>query len=66
MFVKPTTDWSGTLNLAAKLLASDGASDFLRWSVSISGDTIVVGAKGDDDNGSSSGSAYVFEKPTGD
>ena len=28
--------------------------------MSISGDTIVVGARGNDDNGSNSGSAYVF------
>ncbi len=45
----------------AKLLASDGvASDRFGYSVSISGDTALVGAYGDDDKGSSSGSAYVF------
>ena len=44
-----------------KLIASDGeAGDRLGDSVSISGDTVVVGASNDDDNGSSSGSAYVF------
>ena len=44
-----------------KLTASDTeAGDFFGESVSISGDTIVVGAEGDDDNGSRSGSAYVF------
>ena len=44
-----------------KLIASDAAaSDFLGFSVSISGDTALVGAYGDDDNGSSSGSAYLF------
>ncbi len=44
-----------------KLLANDGAnSDFFGRSVSISGDTAVIGAQGDDDNGSNSGSAYVF------
>jgi len=45
----------------AKLLASDGAAD--EWfgiSVSVSGDVAVVGADYDDDNGSYSGSAYVF------
>ena len=48
----------------AKLTASDGAaSDFFGFSVSISGDTALVGAHGDDDNGSNSGSAYVFGEP---
>jgi len=42
----------------AKLIADDGAaSDFFGSSISISGDTIVVGASGDD---YSQGSAYVF------
>lgn len=46
-----------------KLLASDGAAqDYFGYSVSISSDgsIIVVGAYGDDDTGSNSGSAYVF------
>jgi hypothetical protein len=46
----------------AKLLASDGAADdHFGISVATSGDTVVVGADGDDDSGSSSGSTYVFE-----
>ncbi|MDP7032835.1 MAG: FG-GAP repeat protein, partial [Gemmatimonadota bacterium] len=45
----------------AKLLAADGAaSDYFGFSVSISGDTAVIGAAWDDDNGSYSGSAYIF------
>lgn len=44
-----------------KLLASDGAyQDSFGESVAISGDTAIVGAMYDDDNGSDSGSAYVF------
>jgi hypothetical protein len=44
-----------------KLIAGDGAqSDFFGYSVSISGDTALVGAYGNDDKGSASGSAYVF------
>ncbi|XOF35274.1 MAG: FG-GAP repeat protein [Candidatus Electrothrix sp. YB6] len=44
-----------------KLVAEDGAaSDFFGYSVSVSGDTAVIGAYYDDDKGSSSGSAYVF------
>ncbi|MCD4655111.1 FG-GAP repeat protein [bacterium] len=42
-------------------MASDGeAGDYFGWSVSISGDYALVGAYGDDDNGNSSGSAYIF------
>ena len=45
-----------------KLTASDArASDFFGASVAISGSTVVVGSYGDDDGGSSSGSAYVFD-----
>ena len=29
-------------------------------SVSVSGETVVIGASGDDDHGSGSGSAYLF------
>jgi hypothetical protein len=48
---------------AAKLLAHDGAAgDWLGTSVALYGDTALVGAPGDDDCGSSSGSAYVFQK----
>ena len=47
---------------AAKLLAGDGAaSDHFGQSVSISGGTAIVGAMWDDDNGSWSGSAYIFQ-----
>ena len=45
----------------AKLTASDGAAeDWFSYSVTLSGDTVVVGADYDDDNGLSSGSAYIF------
>lgn len=47
----------------AKLTAADGAPfDFFGRSVAISGDTVVIGAAHDDDHGSASGSAYVFER----
>ena len=46
-----------------KIIANDGASyDQFGRSVAISGDTIVVGAFGDDDNGLTSGSAYIYER----
>jgi len=45
----------------AKLLASDGAGgDAFGISVALDGDTPIVGARDDDDNGEDSGSAYVF------
>ncbi|HHE37467.1 MAG TPA: T9SS type A sorting domain-containing protein [Candidatus Cloacimonetes bacterium] len=46
-----------------KLTASDGAAhDDFGFSVSINGDYAVIGAHGDDDNGSVSGSAYIFKR----
>ena len=48
-----------------KLLPEDGAaSDVFGISVAISGATAIVGASGDDDNGSGSGSAYLFDTTT--
>ncbi len=50
----------------AKLLAKDGAAgDTLGLSVAISDTTAIVGARLDDDNGGSSGSAYLFDTTTG-
>jgi hypothetical protein len=52
---------------AARLTASDGASDDLfGFSVAMDGDVVVVGAK-EDDNGPNEdqGSAYVFVRPAG-
>ena len=49
-----------------KLTASDGATgDRFGWSVSIDGDTAVIGARWDDDNGSNSGSAYIYVRSNG-
>ena len=46
-----------------KITATDAAvGDGFGLSVSISGDYIVVGAPNDDDEGSNSGSAYVFKR----
>ena len=46
----------------AKLTATDGtpAGDGFGYSVAIRGTTVVIGAYMDDDNGSSSGSAYLL------
>jgi hypothetical protein len=49
-----------------KLVASDGAAaDQFGDSVSVSGDTAIVGAPTDDDAGLSSGSAYVIDRNQG-
>jgi hypothetical protein len=51
---------------AEKIIASDGASnDHFGISVSLSGNSALIGARFDDDNGSNSGSAYVFDKNEG-
>jgi len=50
-------DWNET----QKLKTSDAAmNDFFGNAVAVSGDTIVAGATGDDDDGKRSGSAYIF------
>ncbi len=67
-------DWSGSAYLfdtttgqqIAKLLPDDGAAgDRFGYSVAISGATAIIGAWLDDDNGTDSGSAYLFDTPTG-
>jgi len=45
----------------SKLVAGDGATDdMFGRSVSISGEKVIVGADGNDDNGMDSGSAYIY------
>ena len=58
VFVKPENGWSN-MTQTAKLTASDGAADdTFGCSVSVSGDTVVIGA-------GQGKSAYVFVKPLG-
>ena len=46
----------------AKLRANDGAKgDNFGVSVAMSGTTVIVGARGNDDNGGASGSAYLLD-----
>jgi len=48
------------------LTAGDGsAGDFFGKALAVSGDTLIVGAHGDDDHGTDSGSAYVFVRTSG-
>ena len=54
-------DAFGNWNEESKLVASDGTADSLfGGSIAISGDTLVVGAYGDSEKGSSAGAVYVF------
>lgn len=56
----------GVWTQTAKLIAADGTnSDYFGCAVGVSGNTIVVGAYGDGDKGTYSGSAYVFERAGG-
>ena len=66
VFTKPNTGWTNSAGTeTAKFTASDGAdSDQFGRSVAVDGDTIVVGAHQNDDDGEDSGSIYVFIKPT--
>ena len=74
VFTKPSGGWgtwvtlsiSSKAALTAKLTASDAAADdHFGWSVAVDGDNVVVGAYGNDDNGTDSGSVYLFTKPSG-
>ena len=59
VFTRTGTTWTQE----TKLLASDGArGDYFGYSVSLTGNTALIGAKYDTDNGYDSGSAYVFTK----
>lgn|GEM_PF-6523789 len=63
VFEKPANGWATTTQ-TAKLTASDiDEGDFFGGAVSISGDTIVVGAPANDAVAYNAGAAYVFEKP---
>ncbi len=71
VFSEPSGGWANDVGEdhateTARFLASDGAAaDEFGNSVEVVGNTIVVGAYLDDDNGDSSGSAYVFDEPSG-
>ena len=57
VFVRTESGWIQE----AKLIPDDGGpDDHFGRSVSMDGDTIVIGAQNDDDNGSDAGAAYIF------
>ena len=58
IFKRNETVWG----LQQKIMAADANSgDYFGTSISISGDYVIVGASGDEDNGTQSGSAYIFK-----
>ncbi len=60
------THSAGVWKEQAKLTASDGSrDDVFGLSVALDGDTALLGVQFDDDNGISSGSAYVFTRRAG-
>ena len=65
LFEKSSSDDASSWTQVVKLTADDGAKeDYFGVSVSISDGIIVIGAHRDDDKGSSSGSAYIFQVKT--
>lgn len=61
-----TLNGAGVWSQQAKLLPTDGAADDgFGESVSVDGDTVLIGSDKDDDNGEWSGSAYVFVRSGG-
>jgi len=62
VFRKSGPNW----NQEQKLTASDAAADDqFGYSVSVSGDVLVIGAYQNDDSGTDSGSAYIFRRTAG-
>ena len=65
VFTKPSGGWANMTETAV-LTASDNANqDNFGVAVAVDGDTVVVGALLDDDNGNDSSSVYLFTKPSG-
>jgi hypothetical protein len=65
LFTQPEGGWSGSLTESARLSPSDPAyGDRFGSAVAISGDTIAVGAYGNDVGGNNSaGTVYLYVKP---
>lgn len=67
IYEKPAGGWSNMTQTAMVRAGDGGSGNGLKngfgSAVSLSGDTLLVGARWDDDNGARSGSVYVFKKP---
>ncbi|RKY52693.1 MAG: hypothetical protein DRP93_07720, partial [Candidatus Neomarinimicrobiota bacterium] len=58
-------DGSDNFISIAKLSASDaGSSDLFGESIAVNGNYLIIGARGDDDNGGQSGATYIFKYNT--
>ncbi len=63
VFEKPDSGWEST-NVSIKLSALyPNEYDWFGRYLAINGETIVIGASGDDDRNPEAGAAYIFEKP---
>ncbi len=63
VYTKPLSGWTNMVE-TAKLVPSNGTGDdYFGYSVGISGNTIVVGAYGNDSVAPEGGMAYVYTKP---
>ncbi|WP_285669670.1 VPLPA-CTERM sorting domain-containing protein [Paralimibaculum aggregatum] len=57
--------WAASVTFLGKFTASDGSGgDNFGYAVALSGTTALIGAQGDDDNGSGSGAAYLIDTVT--
>ncbi len=64
IFEKPGAGWSGVLNEERKICAYDAnKGDIFGWCVAICTDYMIIGCPYNDDNGSSSGAAYLYDNP---
>ncbi|MGO9111032.1 MAG: putative Ig domain-containing protein [Thermoguttaceae bacterium] len=64
IFVEPVSGWADMTQTAKLNTSDDAANEYLGWSVSISGKTVVVGASDWFMNGNfGPGAAYVFTEP---
>ena len=59
VFVRSGTSWSGEQELTA---ADGAAGDNFGRDIALDGDNALIGARADDDDGASSGSAYIFHR----
>ena len=63
IFERPANGWANSTE-TAKLTASDAAAnDLFGLSVALTSTAAVIGSYADDDNGSNSGSVYVYNRP---
>lgn len=53
--------WDNNVWIETKLTASDGAQNDVFGKIEINNNQVIISAKNDDDNGSNSGSVYVYD-----